>query len=56
MSNSAFSNVVTGIGISLCYSFHVIVGTFLAGPCGDVFLLGKLSSLHLKVDASSSSH
>lgn len=37
LANSAFSSVVIGIGILVYYYFHAIVGTFLAGPCGDVF-------------------
>lgn len=49
LANSAFSNVVIGIGLLVYYYFHAIVGTFLAGPCGDELFSGKAQSLHLNV-------
>lgn len=43
LANSAFSNVVIGIRILVYYYFQAIVGTFLAGPCGDALFFWKTS-------------
>lgn len=45
LENSAFSNVVIGLGRLAGYHFHAIVGTFL-GPLGTRFIC-KYQSLHL---------
>lgn len=52
LANSAFSSVVIGIGILVNYYFHAIVGTFFAGPSGDVFFPEKTQSLHLIMGCS----